>query len=423
MFGAAHNGPTMLPPISNMTASSRPPPSSYSSAGQPAPHALPHQLPPQQHYMQQLPPPQSQDHEQHQQQPSSSQPPQQQQPMPPYGYYRDQHEHPHQPMHSAYSAYPATYAAYPDHQQQQAVQGGFPAMSSHQQPGPPPHPSQGSQAGWYSHHAPRSSIDSFQSGYSQYDARSIAESTSSLAPQSSAGSAFLSGRGGPGAVQAPRMAPQITSPMPDAPNPNGPVPVKGFPYAFPDPDAASVPSAPPSSAGSRPSGGPPSSNVLYPHHTNGSRKSVDSYRSSRSFEMDDSAAGAANGGPNGGASSALNSGPYSRSPELRQTHKIAERRRRRDMTLLYEDLKNIMPEEKGVKSSKHEILTRAINVIKYYMKNQDELHAEVNDLREQLKLEPKKFAPMNISRNSPGPNGHSTGSEDEDEAEPMDYTK
>ncbi|KAG5221598.1 Transcription initiation factor [Salix suchowensis] len=55
--------------------------------------------------------------------------------------------------------------------------------------------------------------------------------------------------------------------------------------------------------------------------------------------------------------------PYSRSPELRISHKLAERKRRKEMKELFDELRDQLPADRGMKASKWEILSKGSRLI------------------------------------------------------------
>ncbi|KAL9947494.1 hypothetical protein D7B24_000014 [Verticillium nonalfalfae] len=99
--------------------------------------------------------------------------------------------------------------------------------------------------------------------------------------------------------------------------------------------------------------------------------------------------------------------PYSRTPELRKSHKLAERKRRTEMKELFDQLRDLMPQERGSKASKWEILTKAITEHQRMadavrvMQNQnasiasenDQLRRENHALMLQLRGQPPQQAP------------------------------
>ncbi|KAF9176590.1 hypothetical protein BGZ51_000283, partial [Haplosporangium sp. Z 767] len=75
--------------------------------------------------------------------------------------------------------------------------------------------------------------------------------------------------------------------------------------------------------------------------------------------------------------------PYSRSPELRVSHKLAERKRRKEMKELFDELRDSLPVDRSLKTSKWEILSKAVDYIGSLKANEDELTKEVEALRQE----------------------------------------
>ena len=81
--------------------------------------------------------------------------------------------------------------------------------------------------------------------------------------------------------------------------------------------------------------------------------------------------------------------PYSRSPSLRVTHKIAERKRRKEMKDLFDEIKEYVPVDRGPKTSKGDILTKAVLQFQTLHREREQLiealeaaHHELNQLRQ-----------------------------------------
>ncbi|PWN47431.1 hypothetical protein IE53DRAFT_371461 [Violaceomyces palustris] len=89
--------------------------------------------------------------------------------------------------------------------------------------------------------------------------------------------------------------------------------------------------------------------------------------------------------------------PYSRSPELRVSHKLAERKRRKEMKELFDDLRDQLPVDRGPKTSKWEILSKAVEHI-------NQLNAEKADLARELEALRSELGPSY----RPGLNGAAT---------------
>ncbi|KAF9289989.1 hypothetical protein BGZ68_008190 [Mortierella alpina] len=89
-----------------------------------------------------------------------------------------------------------------------------------------------------------------------------------------------------------------------------------------------------------------------------------------------------NGYPTDG--SAKGDTPYSRSPELRVSHKLAERKRRKEMKELFDELRDSLPVDRSLKTSKWEILSKAVDFISGMKANQDEMTKEIDMLRQEV---------------------------------------
>ncbi|KAK7061722.1 transcription initiation factor [Favolaschia claudopus] len=86
--------------------------------------------------------------------------------------------------------------------------------------------------------------------------------------------------------------------------------------------------------------------------------------------------------------------PYSRSPELRVSHKLAERKRRKEMKELFDELRDQLPADRGMKASKWEILSKAIEFVHQLKQGHQEMAREIEVLRHEVEtLRPGSYPP------------------------------
>ncbi|KAH0538871.1 hypothetical protein FGG08_004588 [Glutinoglossum americanum] len=246
-------------------------------------------------------------------------------------------------------------------------------------------------------------------------------------------SPFSQGSSNGGSVVPGRTAPPINpSNRFPFPHPNAPSPTKGFPYAFPDPEVAATQT--PSnrsidrstisgnsrngsiggnslanSAFTNRSSTPPGQRRMHdcppgadleghgalngasehgqqddfsrPASLYGSRSSTDltgvnQHHHHQLQHKQLTGLIGEPGSPNGSITT-----PYSRTPELRVSHKLAERKRRKEMKDLFDELRDILPHERGGRSSKWEVLTQAVEYIHSLKTYQNHMQRELDVCR------------------------------------------
>ncbi|KAM3415508.1 HLH-domain-containing protein [Cercospora zeina] len=195
----------------------------------------------------------------------------------------------------------------------------------------------------------------------------------------------LSSRSGQRGHTAPRIAPPImpVGRGPGVPDPTAAKPTQGYAWAFPD--SAIPEERRGSDSGESSTHGPSRQNSFAASSVRSSIFSTDSQ-----LPMGQQAATTHHhslqhrtiSGLQHEAMTPQGVGNYSRTPELRVSHKLAERKRRSEMKDLFEDLNKAVPSNGGTKASKWEILTKGMSPPRSAQQhNERNLHAEVQRLQ------------------------------------------
>ena len=177
----------------------------------------------------------------------------------------------------------------------------------------------------------------------------------------------LSGRPSLRGHPAPRVAPPImpVGRVPGGPDPTAAKPTQGFAWAFPD-EAIPEERRESDSGDSSISHGVSRNNSFAASSIRSSIFSTDSQLPAGQRRFDDEQATTHHHTMQHRTVQSLQNenlaaqgvGNYSRTPELRVSHKLAERKRRSEMKDLFEDLNKAVPSNGGTKASKWEILSK-----------------------------------------------------------------